>query len=43
MSRGQNRILEESEVCEIIYPNLEEAVKLVEEFVEKTSESWGQL
>ncbi|MDA9771092.1 HprK-related kinase A [Emcibacteraceae bacterium] len=38
-----SRIIEESEVCEIIYPNLEEAVKLVEEFVEKTSESRGQL
>lgn len=37
-----SRIIEESEVCEIIYPNLDAAVKLVEEFVEKTSESRGQ-
>lgn len=37
-----SRIIEESEVCEIIYPNLEEAVKLVEEFVENTSESRGK-
>lgn len=37
-----SKIIEESDVCEIIYPNLEDAVKLVEQFVEQTAENRGQ-